>query len=66
MKAKTQVRDIKNFQKEEFIRVPEKEDFMEFSETYTVDKIYGKMQVKLLNVIDKHVPIKVLTKKKLY
>lgn len=34
---------------------------MEFSDTYTADKIYEKIQGKLLNIINKHALINVVT-----
>lgn len=62
MKAKKKVRDMRNYEeKESFIRDPEKEDLMEFSDTYTADKIYEKIQGKLLNIINKHALINVVT-----
>lgn len=61
MKAKKKVRDMKNFEKESFIRDPEKEDLMEFSDTYTADKIYEKIQGKPLNIINKHDLINAVT-----
>ena len=48
LKAKVQVSGMKNFKMKQFIRDSEKEDLMEFSETYTVVKMYDKIQGKLL------------------
>ena len=36
---------------------------MDFSGTYTVNKMYDKMQNKLLSVTDKHAPMKGFTNK---
>ena len=48
MKAKIQVRGVKNFKTKQFIRDSEKEDLTEFSETYTVVKMYDIIPGKLL------------------
>ena len=63
IKQKTNVRDMKNFAKENFQATLENEEITDFSDTQDIDIMYNIFQTKLLKAIDKHAPFKTLSQK---